>query len=147
MSNRRFLAALSAAHLMLAAVSVHARPKKVEPRWRTVPELTPNACDYSGPESDHLSDKQKQEFARTCKAAEEFRAFVVERQTCEGDRDCAVVATYCPFGCGVPVAKKSATEVAKKYEELSTKLGEDCKYRCHLVVRSKCMKRRCVAAD
>lgn len=84
----------------------------------------------------------------TCRAKEEFRAFVAARQSCSSATQCTIVVGSCPFGCFVPVAKTSSADVVAKLETLGAdldKAGNRCVYRCMSPPAGACVAGRCSA--
>src|SRR5262245_50836275 len=112
--------------------------------WVT-PERTPKDCGWY--RTADWPAKQKAAAEKECHVVEEWRAFVTARQACSTDKDCAAVASDCPFGCmNVPVASVHAKAVTDKQTELWKKLDSDCMYKCRPVTRAVCEKGWCVGA-
>lgn len=117
------------------------------------PSSQPAAEDCSkfetSPESHDLSAEARARSLATCQAKEEFRLFVGTRQGCSSAAECTVVPGSCPFGCFVPAAKASASEVAAKLEALGARLakaGNRCVYRCMSPPAATCTDGRCSTA-
>jgi hypothetical protein len=101
---------------------------------------------YRTADPKYWSDKQKAAAEKECHVVEEWRAFVIARQSCSRDKDC-VVSSDCPFGCvNVPVAAVQAKAVTEKQAELRKKLDGHCKYKCRPVTRTVCEEGWCVGA-
>ena len=86
----------------------------------------------------------------SCEAKQEFRAFVAEHQSCSTANDCSIVSGACPFGCFVPAAKASASQVSAKLSELGERLdkaGARCVYRCMAPPAPACVDGRCSNAQ
>src|SRR4051812_43426501 len=98
--------------------------------WVT-PERKPKDCGrYRTADPKHWSDAEKVAAEKDCQVEEEWRAFVTARQTCSVDKDCALVASDCPFGCmNVPVAATQTKVVDEKQRELRKRLTEECMYK------------------
>ena len=112
------------------------------------PERKPKDCGwYRTADPKHWPDKEKAAAEKECHVIEEWRAFVTAHQSCSTDKDCAVVASDCPFGCmNVPVAAAHAKAVTEKQTQLRKKLDTDCVYKCRPVTRTACEKGWCVGA-
>jgi hypothetical protein len=105
------------------------------------PWLTPRDCSKVEASAEHRA-----RVLSTCNVREEFRSFVAARQSCTAADQCAVVPGACPFGCFVPEAKASASEVAAKLDELGARLdqlGNRCIYRCMSPPPAVCVEGRC----
>jgi hypothetical protein len=102
----------------------------------------------SAPEYRGLSPEDRARSRATCETKEEFRAFVATRQACSSASECTIVSGSCPFGCFVPVAKRSSTEVTAKLQALGARLdkaGDRCVYRCMGPPSDACEDGRCVS--
>ena len=107
------------------------------------PWTTPSDCSKA-----NASASQRARVLATCQAKEEFRSFVAARQSCKAASDCAVVSGACPFGCFVPAAKASVSEVTAKLDQLGALLdqaGGRCVYRCVGRPAAACVEGRCSA--
>jgi hypothetical protein len=83
-----------------------------------------------------------------CEAKQELRSYVAERQRCAAATDCSIVMGSCPFGCYIPVAKASASELTAKLSALGSRLdqaGHRCVYRCMAPPAAACVEGRCSA--
>jgi hypothetical protein len=112
-------------------------------RWET-----PKDCSLNEPLPSVLTAWQKSAKLE-CDLTEEFRAYVAPRRSCAVAEDCAVVATECPFGCGIAAAKASARDIRLEADELVRRYraaGIDCKYQCSGATKATCRDHRCVDA-
>jgi len=108
------------------------------------------SCDEQAEQiQPRLTGEKRQMYLRECLIEHQFAAFLWERQTCETDGDCVVVQTYCPFGCGVAVAKAHASDVANEQDRLLAEYNSraDCKYKCRSIRSAVCKQRRCAPAS
>jgi hypothetical protein len=110
-----------------------------------VPSREPRNCERYRTYDWRAEDKIASE--KECRLQEELRVFVMERQTCTREEDCAVVPAFCPFGCeGIPVTASKAGAVKAKLEELRQRYDDYCRYKCDPVWRTTCQDGWCVAA-
>ena len=84
-----------------------------------------------------------------CELNQELSTFGSERRSCTTSAECTTIWTWCPFGCGLAVARAYAGEVADKYSEVRRRYRQlsdgDCKYRCAPVTVARCQAGQCEA--
>ncbi len=93
-----------------------------------------------------VSPEDRARSRAACEAKEEMRAFVAARQSCSSASECTNLGGSCPFGCFIPVSKRSAPEVTAKLDELGSRLdkaGNRCAYRCMGAPAPACVAGRC----
>jgi hypothetical protein len=77
---------------------------------------------------------------------EEFEAFVAERNHCQADSECTMVAPGCPLGCGTFVNVEHRAAVQAKARELVDDYesgGRRCDYGCGEAGMPVCRDARC----
>ena len=120
--------------------------------WWVAPEREPKDCDfYKTVDAPEWPEAERVKAERQCRAAEEFRAYVVPRQHCSRDADCSVVKAGCPLAIGgVPVNVSQAESVAKVRDEIVRRhrlICEDsCLAKCTPVVEAVCREGWCVGS-
>lgn len=147
MRSGAVLISLSAVFGLLGASNAADRSASAK-TWWIAPDRVPTRCDQDARDPYWETEQEKAERLKDqerCRLVESFRSFVVERQKCTKPDDCSVVDTYCPFGCGVPVSKVHAAEVASTHVVHYKKVDYPCRYRCQLVTRATCVEGWCVA--
>jgi hypothetical protein len=149
-ANMRLVQDVVLVVLALALVGCPGRrpPGEVTETWIYPSREPRKKCDqYRTKDPARWSAQDKAESENECLLSEELRAYVLERQHCRRDEDCALVHADCPFGCmGIPVAASEFQAVAKKQDELLNLLIGDCRYKCDPVRRTVCRDGWCVAA-
>jgi hypothetical protein len=87
----------------------------------------------------------RERYLTSCLLEHDFRSYVRERQWCNMDRDCTIVDTQCPFGCGVVVATKYASAVSGEHGRLLAEYSKTaaCKYKCRPITSVQCVDNRC----
>lgn len=84
-------------------------------------------------------------YVSKCLLQRQFDAFVAERQQCSTDNDCAIVASFCPFGSGVTVARRYVDAVTAEHDRLMVEYHKlaHCMYRANPIKSVSCVYRRC----
>lgn len=78
-----------------------------------------------------------------CGASEEsIRAEISSAGTCTQAADCAVVGTYCPYGCSIVVNKNEVERIRKLLE---SNTSNTCLYDCVPLKSIACENGACVA--
>jgi hypothetical protein len=87
----------------------------------------------------------RERYLTQCLLEHDFRAYVRERSWCNDARDCTIVRTQCPFGCGVVVAMEYATAVSAEHDRLLGEFNKTayCMYKCLPVTSVQCVEHRC----
>ena len=125
-----------------AAEAPAAAAAPVTNRWTTPVDCA--AQEASADKTLPPEDRKRDRF--NCDLQEELRAFVATRQACQSAAECTNVGGSCPFGCAIPVAQKSASEVTQKLATLverQEKAGTRCAYRCITPEPPTCVEGRC----
>lgn len=87
----------------------------------------------------------RERYLTQCLLENDFRSYVRERSWCNAARDCTIVRTQCPFGCGVVVATEYAAAVSAEHDRLLDEFNKtaDCMYKCLPVTSVQCVEHRC----
>jgi hypothetical protein len=116
------------------------------------PPREPKDCDfYRTVDAPEWLEEDKVKAERECRAAEEFRKYVVVRQQCAHDSECVVVQAECPLAIGgVPVNVSQAKAVARERDEIVRRYrlicSDDCLAKCTPVLEAVCREGWCVGS-
>jgi hypothetical protein len=150
--NRQTTIVLAAVTLIGACRHSSAPPSRPVSTWMEVPSREPERCDaYKLVDGPEWPPEDRVKVEHECRASEEFRQFLVQRQRCQHDSDCVVVKVGCPIAPGgVPVSASQARAVSLKRDEVVRKyhvsLNDDCNCKCLPVEQTVCREGLCMGA-